>query len=77
MTVGERAAYHSIQCGQVFARAAIAKNPRITRVVVEKPALSLPPLKNIGGLEANMGGIEIHHPLFSLYSRTFPTAQSA
>ena len=55
MTVGERAAYHSIQCDQVFARATIAKNPLITRVVVEKPALSLPPLKNIGGLGANLG----------------------
>ena len=55
MTVGERAAYHCIQCGRMYARATNAKNPRITCVVIEKLTRPLPPLKNIGGLEANLG----------------------
>jgi len=55
MTAGERAAYHGVPCGRVFASALIAKNPRDTRVVVEKSAFFLPPLKNIEVFDANLG----------------------
>ncbi len=76
MTAGERAACHGVQCGWVFASALIVMNTPVTRVVAEKSAFSLPLLKNVGVFDANLG-TKIHHPLFSLYSRTLPTTQSA
>ncbi len=55
MTVGERAAYHGVQCNRVFASALIAMNTRVTHVMVEKSAFPPPPLKNIGFFDANPG----------------------
>jgi len=55
MTAGELAAYHGVQGGRVFASALIAKNPCVTRAVVEKSAFSLPPFKNIGFFDSNLG----------------------
>ncbi len=121
MTAGECAAYHGVQCGRVFASALIAKNPRSTRVVVEKSAFFSSSTQKHWAFDANMGDpnrllqnlpfmragrslplrepakygcflpegrppcrpgrfckrLQIHHHLFSLYSRTFSTAQSA
>ena len=55
MTAGELAVYHGVQGGRVFASALIVKNPRVMRVVVEKSAFILPPLKIIGVFDANLG----------------------
>jgi len=54
-TAGEHAAYHGVRGGRVFASDLIVKNPRITRVVVEKSAFSHPSLKNIGVFDTNLG----------------------
>jgi len=54
-TAGELAVYHGVQGGRVFASALSVENPRVTRVVVEKSAFSLPPFKNIGVFESNLG----------------------
>jgi len=58
MTAGERATYHGVPCGRVFASALIAKNPRGMRVVVEKTAFFHPSLKNIGVFDTNLGGLK-------------------
>ena len=55
MTVGARAAYHSVQYDQVFARSFIAKNLRVRRVMVEKIEFLFPPLKSIGVFDTNLG----------------------
>jgi len=59
MTAGERAVYHGVQGGRVFASALIVKNPRVTRVVVEKSAFPLSSIQKHWGFRIQSGGLKI------------------